>query len=67
MFERLREMREERGITCEAMAKELGLKTKAAYSKKELGRTPFSLKDAKKISEIFGQPIESIFFENEVS
>jgi len=49
------------------MATLLGLKTKAGYSKKERGRTKFSLDDAKKISRFFGEPIDAIFFENKVS
>lgn len=67
MFERLREIRMSKGITCEMMAKALGLQTKSAYSKKELGRTPFSLADAKIISDTLGYSIEEIFFDNEVS
>ena len=61
MFERLRELRKEKGLTCEDMAKLLGLGTKAAYSKKELGRTKFSLEDARKISCILGKDIDDIF------
>ena len=48
MFRRLRELRKMKGLTCEDMAAVLGLKTKAAYSKKERGKTKFSLKDARK-------------------
>ena len=32
------------------------------YSKKENGRNPFTLEEAKKISEIFKLSIENIFF-----
>ena len=67
MFERLRELRKERGLTCEDMAKLLGLDTKAAYSKKERGRTKFSLDDARKVSCALGKSIDDIFFTNEVS
>jgi transcriptional regulator with XRE-family HTH domain len=67
MFERLRELRKEKGMTCEDMARLLGLDTKAAYSKKELGRTKFSLDDAKKVSRALGRSIDDIFFTNEVS
>lgn len=67
MFERLRWLRQEHGLTCEDMAKLLGLETKAAYSKKELGRTKFTLSEAKKISDVLGLKIEDIFFANEVS
>lgn len=67
MFERLRAIRKERGLTCEDMAKVLGLETRAGYSKKELGQTAFSLKDAKKVSEVLGKSVDEIFFEDEVS
>ncbi|WP_302297026.1 helix-turn-helix transcriptional regulator [Mitsuokella multacida] len=67
MFERLRFLRKEKGLTCEDMAELLGLDTKGAYSKKELGRTKFSLDDAKKISNALGKSIDDIFFTNEVS
>ena len=67
MFERLRELRKEKGLTCEDMAKLLGLDTKAAYSKKELGRTKFSLDDARQVSRVLGKSIDDIFFTNEVS
>lgn len=67
MFERLRELRKRKGLTCEDMANCLGLDTKGAYSKKELGRTKFSLDDARKISRVLGKSIDDIFFANEVS
>lgn len=67
MFEQLRALRKEQGLTCEEMAEALGLETKSAYSKKENGNTKFSLDDAKKVSAILGKSIEDIFFTNEVS
>ncbi len=67
MFERLRELRQEHGLTCEDMSKVLGLETKAAYSKKELGRTKFTLAEAKQVSDVLGMRIEDIFFADEVS
>lgn len=67
MFRRLRELRKMKGLTCEDMAAVLGLKTKAAYSKKERGKTKFSLKDARKIARLLDKSIDSIFFEDEVS
>jgi DNA-binding XRE family transcriptional regulator len=66
-LEKLRQMREERGLTCEQMAYKLGLQTKSGYNKKEKGRTPFTLKEAKIISDAFGQSIDDIFFPREVS
>ena len=67
MFERLRALRKEKGLTCEDMAEVLGLETKSAYSKKENGSTKFSLDDAKKVSSILNKSIEDIFFADEVS
>ncbi len=67
MFERLRELRKAKGLTCENMAELMGLETKGAYSKKELGQTKFSLEDARKVSIVLGYSVEDIFFENEVS
>lgn len=66
MFEKLRRMRKEHGLTCQDMADRLGL-TKAAYSKKECGRTKFSLDDARVVSEALGCRIDDIFFADEVS
>lgn len=62
MFERLRELRIEKGFTCEKMAELMGLETKSAYSKKELGQTKISLEDAKKISDILGYNLYDIFW-----
>ena len=67
MFERLRQLRRDHGLTCEDMAKILGLETKAAYSKKECGRTKFTLAEAKKVSDVLCMRIEDIFFADEVS
>lgn len=67
MFERLRALRKEKGLTCEDMAEVLGLETKSAYSKKENGSTKFSLDDAKKVSSILNKSIEDIFFTDKVS
>lgn len=49
------------------MAKEIGLSNKSSYSKRELGKTPFSLIEAKKVSDLFKASIDTIFFSNEVS
>lgn len=66
-FEKLRNIRTSRNISGERMAEVLGLKTQAAYYKKEAGTVKFSLEDAKRISEFFGLPIEDIFFADELS
>ena len=66
MYEKLREIRKARKISGEEMGRKLGIQ-KAGYSKKELGHVPFSLNDAKIVSEVFGMSIEDIFFPDEVS
>ena len=60
MYENLRSIRKKRGLTCEQMAKVIDVKT-GTYNKKERGDIIFSLPDAKKISDFFGLPVESIF------
>lgn len=67
MQERLRSLREERELSISEMARLLGFKTDAAYSKKELGYSPFSLQQAKTIADFFGKTIEEIFFSNQCS
>lgn len=67
MFEKLRALRNQKGISAETMAEILGLETKAAYYKKEVGSVKFTLAEAKKIADYFELPIEEIFFANEVS
>lgn len=64
MYKKLRFLRKKKGYTCAEMANLMGLETKSAYSKKELGKTKISLDDAKKISLILGQDINDIFFAN---
>lgn len=61
MLERLKQLRIESGLTCQQMAKQMGL-TKATYYKKEQGQIKISLFDAKKISKILGHSIDNIFF-----
>lgn len=67
MFEKLREIRNRKNISALEMARILGLKTPAAYYKKENGTIKFSLEEADKIAKFLGLPIEVIFFKNEVS
>lgn len=67
MFEKLRKIRQEKGIKAKDIAEKLGLKTEGAYYKKETGSVPFSLEEGKIISETFSMPIEEIFFNNELS
>ena len=67
MYEKLREIRNTMGISAKFMAEALGLKTEAAYYKKESGMTKFTLREARIISKIIGKPIETIFFDQNVS
>lgn len=62
---KLRELRKKHNETQIEIAKLLGLKTASAYSKKENGRVPFSLEEARILAEHFNQPIE--YFINEFS
>ena len=55
----LKNLRKEHGETQIEMAKLLGLKTASAYNKKENGNVPFSLKEAKILSDHYNQPIDS--------
>lgn len=67
MHEKLRYIRNNRGISAKDMADLLGLKTEAAYYKKEGGLIKFSLLEARKISEKLDLLIEDIFFDDKVS
>ena len=67
MYENLRELRNQRNISALDMARVIGLKTKAAYYKKESGLIKFSLEEANLISKYLDMPIEDIFFDDEVA
>lgn len=60
--DRLSEIRNQKNISIETIIQTLGLKTKAAYYKKEKGMTRFTLKEAKLLSNLFNMSIEEIFF-----
>jgi DNA-binding XRE family transcriptional regulator len=64
---KLRNIRNKKSISATEMKDLLGLKTEAAYYKKESGMVKFSLEEARKISEKLGMKIEDIFFDNKVS
>ena len=66
MFERLRILRNEKGVTCEQLSILLGLKTRGAYQKKEAENVPFTLEEAKKIADFFKKNINEVFFTHEV-
>lgn len=67
MFEKLREIRQEKNIKAKEIAEKLGLKTEGAYYKKETGNVPFTLEEGKIISDMLEMPIEEIFFIRELS
>lgn len=56
----LRELRKKHGETQTDIAKLLGLKTASAYNKKENGKVPLSLEEAKILANHFKQSIEYI-------
>lgn len=59
MKQELKELRKKHGLTQRDMADKLGLKTVSAYSKKENGKSPISLKEAKILSDTLNEPMES--------
>lgn len=63
MFEKLKQLRLSRHIPAKSIANLIELDTPSAYYKKEKGLIKFSLEDAKKISDYFGESIEEIFFD----
>ena len=60
---RLKNLRRESEFSQREIGEYLGL-SKVSYCKREKGVTPFSLAEAKMISDLFGLPVEKIFFEN---
>lgn len=57
----LRRERKKKKLTCTDMAIAIGLKTKAGYNKKELGRVPFTVDEAKKISTLLKKSMDKLF------
>lgn len=62
MLNKLKKIRENRGLTQSDMAKLLGYKHKSGYNKLELGDRKITLEQAKIISDYFNMSIEDIFF-----
>jgi transcriptional regulator with XRE-family HTH domain len=67
MFENLRKIRKAKDIKVKEICELLNLETEAAYYKKETGKVPFTLDEGKKIASLLREPIETLFFENELS
>lgn len=63
---KLRELREERGITQTHMAKKLGFNTVSAYNLIESGQRGLQVDKAKMIAEIFHVSIEDLFLNDEL-
>ena len=66
MYEHLRKLRNNQGITLQQMSTLLGYSSPNAYSRKEKGERRFTIEEAMKISKFFQKPIEEIFFEDEI-
>ena len=66
MYEKLKQVREEKGYTIDDMA-EVIKKSPCNYFKKENGDVKFSVNEAIQISKFLKRKVESIFFEEELS
>lgn len=66
MYERLKEIREEKGYTIEDMAQVIG-KSPCNYFKKENGNVKFSVNEAIRISKFLKKRVEDIFFKEQLS
>lgn len=66
MYEKLKQIREEKGYTIEDMAEVIN-KSPCNYFKKENGDVKFSVNEAIQISRFLKRKVEAIFFENELS
>lgn len=62
MLNKLKKIRESKGLTQSDMAELLGYKHKSGYNKLELGDRKITLEQAKIISDYFNMAIEDIFF-----
>lgn len=67
MYTNLRKIRNDKRVSALEMKNLLGLKTVAAYYKKETGLVKLTLEEARVISERLDMKIEDIFFDDEVS
>lgn len=67
MYLRLKEIRENSGVTQDEMANLLGYRHKSGYNKLENGERKISIEQAKIISDFFNMSIEDIFFNNLVN
>lgn len=65
-LDKLKELRQSKGITQEEMASKLGYKGKSGYCQLENGTVRMPLTQAKKIAEILNINMEELFFDNKV-
>ena len=67
MYSKLRDIRNRKNISAREMANLLGLKTEAAYYKKESGLIKFSLEEARLVANKLDLTVEEIFFSQNVA
>lgn len=61
MYERLRNIRQERKISVQTLIGILNLNTNSAYYKKESGLINFTVDEAKKLANYFNMSVEELF------
>lgn len=61
----LKELRKTNNVKVSTLAELIGLKTLAAYYKKESGSVKFTVEEAIAIAEHIGKPVEEIFLPDE--
>lgn len=67
MLENLRKKRIEKDVSAMEMANLMGLKTKAAYYKKESGVVKITLDEAILIADRLGSTLDELFFDYQLS
>ena len=67
MFKKLRDSRTSQNVPVETLCELIGLKTVAAYYKKEAGTVKFTLTESNRIANFFGLSVEELFFDNTLS
>lgn len=67
MLENLRKRRIEKDVSALEMANTIGLKTKAAYYKKESGVVKITLDEAILIADRLGSTLDELFFDYQLS
>jgi len=65
-YKKLKAYRQLTGMNQSEFGKTLGISL-SNYNSKENGKTPFTLEEAKKISEYFQTTIDEVFFKDDVN